>query len=428
MKTVKSASFLLGALALIWPAQFNAAAANAPASLYAKRDTWSETLIASRQTVLRWQSDHLDEAATRELTGIWGRFSADFPSPARWISRDTGTGKELSWLVEKAGQPILEPLIRRALSSTGRTPKDFSNQIDHLRSRQLSGDDAPWFDLYSRLCHFRDCLPALDRIWVLDVRRRVQSECEQFLSEPGLIEASWKTLHGRLERINEALGSGVPFDLSTARDSIENLAETSPSFLSNKEELIGALKEQQPRWQEWLETAAQGQEQALDQLGTVAEEIRQFRRDLLLAHLAMKAFLRVPGNYDLDQEWEGQFEVLQHDLGNRAHFARVVKETFRAEALVLESDRDPADVVLRRASALLADLENPTPPRREPDSTTELARKLAELREVNSQIDLCDREARYLLFANACRVRREIAFRNPLLNFEEILFIKRHRA
>ena len=57
------------------------------------------------------------------------------------------------------------------------------------------------------------------------------------------------------------------------------------------------------------------------------------------------------------RELESQYEALLHDLGNRTHFARVAHETLRPEALILASDRDPLDVVLRRTAALVADLK-----------------------------------------------------------------------
>ena len=43
-------------------------------------------------------------------------------------------------------------------------------------------------------------------------------------------------------------------------------------------------------------------------------------------------------------------------------------------------------------------------------------------------MDVKHAEARYALFANACRVRRQIALRNPLLDFDQLVFIKHHRA
>ena len=78
----------------------------------------------------------------------------------------------------------------------------------------------------------------------------------------------------------------------------------------------------------------------------------------------------IPGHLvrqlDLEEEWEGQFVALQHDLANRASFDRVAPQTLRPEALILPGDRDPADVVLRRTAALLADLSAPGDRRAKP--------------------------------------------------------------
>ncbi|MGA2502174.1 MAG: hypothetical protein ABSH20_30895, partial [Tepidisphaeraceae bacterium] len=137
---------------------------------------------------------------------------------------------------------------------------------------------------------------------------------------------------------------------------------------------------------------------------------------------------------DLEKEWESQFEALQHDLHNRPHFTKVAAQTQRRESLVLDGDRDPADVVLRRTAALLAELKRaapastggtPVPPGA---AWAALEKELAELQAVSAQIKPENADARYLLFADACRLRRQIALRNPLLDFDRLLFIKRHRA
>ena len=62
-------------------------------------------------------------------------------------------------------------------------------------------------------------------------------------------------------------------------------------------------------------------------------------------------------------EEDRQFAMLADDLTHRDAFRRVAAQTFRPEALILDSDRDPLDVILRRAEALLADLRRmPKPP------------------------------------------------------------------
>ncbi len=123
-------------------------------------------------------------------------------------------------------------------------------------------------------------------------------------------------------------------------------------------------------------------------------------------------------------EWQRQFACLQADLGNRARFKQVAGQTFRPDSLIHESDRDPADVVLRRAAVLLADLKRlSTAP-----GLAEAEKELSRLQKTNAAIDPKQADARYALFTNACRVRRRIAFYNPLLDFRELLFINRHRA
>ena len=122
-------------------------------------------------------------------------------------------------------------------------------------------------------------------------------------------------------------------------------------------------------------------------------------------------------------ETDLQFAALKQDLRNRAHFARVAAQTYRPEALIHESDRDPVDVVLRRTAALLADLQRTS-------AAPELApleKELDKLRADGATTAVEDAEARLALFGEVCRVRRKIALSNPLLDFDKILFIKRHR-
>ena len=102
-------------------------------------------------------------------------------------------------------------------------------------------------------------------------------------------------------------------------------------------------------------------------------------------------------------ELDVQFAVLQHDLGNRAHFDQVASETFRPEALIQPSDRDPVDVVLRRTAALLADLKRMHPA---PDLGG-LEAELGRLREREPEgRRRRHKAARRALFEEICRVRR----------------------
>jgi hypothetical protein len=122
--------------------------------------------------------------------------------------------------------------------------------------------------------------------------------------------------------------------------------------------------------------------------------------------------------FDTLRELIGQF---QKDATVRKRWQVAAVQTFRSESLILATDRDPTDVVLRRAAALLEHLKSM---RGAPDFSVEEAR-LAQLRIDNARISLDDSDGRHRLLERVLRLRRKIAFSNPLLDFDRILFIKR---
>ena len=144
-------------------------------------------------------------------------------------------------------------------------------------------------------------------------------------------------------------------------------------------------------------------------------------------------------------ELDHQFAALQYDIQQRVVLSKatgervwngtsyiptqrstaeeIASQTFNSTALVLESDRDPADMVLRRTSALLADLKNLAGAH-----VAAFDAPLAGLQQAVADTPVSDTEARRALHHEICRIRRQIAFANPLLNFRDLVFIKRHRA
>jgi hypothetical protein len=95
------------------------------------------------------------------------------------------------------------------------------------------------------------------------------------------------------------------------------------------------------------------------------------------------------------------------------------EQAWKKDALILPSDRDPADIVLRRTEALLKDLQGMKGVR---DLTPERM-ELSELRRQVEQVTAGDTALRRALHVKCCEVRRRIAFANPLLDFDKILFI-----
>ncbi|MHC5058678.1 MAG: HzsA-related protein, partial [Planctomycetota bacterium] len=96
---------------------------------------------------------------------------------------------------------------------------------------------------------------------------------------------------------------------------------------------------------------------------------------------------------------------------------RVEREALRREALILSTDRTPVDIILRRTRALLDDIVRMP---KSPDLSSERS-ALEALAGRNR--DGLDDAARRALFAEARALRRRIAFRNPLLNFDRIVFL-----
>jgi len=104
--------------------------------------------------------------------------------------------------------------------------------------------------------------------------------------------------------------------------------------------------------------------------------------------------------------------------------AEVASQVFERAALIWPEDRDPADVVVRRTAALLADLQTTAAPAK----LAALPAALAQLQQAVRDTPVTDAPARRKLFDAACALRRRIALANPLLDFDRIVFIKRHRA
>ncbi len=144
-------------------------------------------------------------------------------------------------------------------------------------------------------------------------------------------------------------------------------------------------------------------------------------------------------------ELDHQFTSLQYDIQQRAVLSQatgervwngtsyvptqrstaeeIASQVFHRSALILESDRDPADIVLRRTRALLDDLRGWAG-----NKLAAFETPLAKLQQAVADTPVTDTDARRALHHEICRIRRQIAFANPLLDFQDIVFIKRHRA
>ena len=149
----------------------------------------------------------------------------------------------------------------------------------------------------------------------------------------------------------------------------------------------------------------------------------EFRSKRVPARVATRAQSPVAaGKLLTEADW--QHYALAYDIRNRRRFEAYLPQTSNPAASVLPDDRDPTDIVLRRTAALLADLKQ------EPGAKglAAMGTELKQLREAAGKIDVAQADERRKIFDTALELRRRIAFANPLLNFDKLLFITRHRS
>lgn len=116
-----------------------------------------------------------------------------------------------------------------------------------------------------------------------------------------------------------------------------------------------------------------------------------------------------------------EFSELQVQLAthSRWNLPRLKKESLRPEALILESDKTPVDIVYRRTLALLKYLQAlPSAP--------DLGSEAAALQKIQPLAGETLTEQRKR-FTQLTALRRRIAFKNPLLDFDKIVFLKHNK-
>ncbi|NWK54651.1 hypothetical protein HW115_03450 [Verrucomicrobiaceae bacterium N1E253] len=124
-------------------------------------------------------------------------------------------------------------------------------------------------------------------------------------------------------------------------------------------------------------------------------------------------------------EPNSEYATLQHALKHQGPksdgYPRLKKEAFRQESLILASDQSPCDVILRRTQALLNHL-------RQMKNAPDLDEEQSELDTLALQVNKqASGESDPKLFDQLCHIRRRIALKNPLLDFDQILFLKHHK-
>lgn len=114
----------------------------------------------------------------------------------------------------------------------------------------------------------------------------------------------------------------------------------------------------------------------------------------------------------------GRLEALRSGKLSMSKFAKL-ECVHNEESLIYPTDRDPTDIVIRRIRALWNDLSKDG---NLPVKQYEQA--LIELEKVIRSTPVTSADTRKGLYFQACALRRKIAFSNPLLDFDKLVFIK----
>jgi len=215
------------------------------------------------------------------------------------------------------------------------------------------------------------------------------------------------------------------------------------------------------RWAQLREPLLQNPEDARSQVVRLVQGYAVLRDRVRFGLRSVDEALTEFTLLDMKSEWEEQLSNVYAELKQREWYRKpaVTRQALRGASLIFDSDCDPTDVVLRRTRALLDELRLTCGLRcgRSPDRATRMDRwspgsretsgqryrrgrrpaphadslgaheaRLRRLEQMANTIPPRLRDARHLLFFEVCRLRRCIAFSNPLLDFDRSLFVKRH--
>ena len=129
-----------------------------------------------------------------------------------------------------------------------------------------------------------------------------------------------------------------------------------------------------------------------------------------------KSIINAPPVINREDEYSYTFHQLKTGIP-----ARRAAQALRTESTFLDTDKNPVDVVLRRTKALMEHLmQLPNAPN--------LAQETLEFVEIEKAYhrDIAEESKLRELFSQITDLRDRVALRNPLIDFTDILFIKRH--
>ena len=125
----------------------------------------------------------------------------------------------------------------------------------------------------------------------------------------------------------------------------------------------------------------------------------------------------------LQSMWEGEYRRLEEEIAEYPLWYGTMdtSDVANMHAVIRSDDRHPLDVLLRRTKALFLAIDSI-------DSDHGIDSLYLKVQAIEKLVDTVSPELRKELFFETCRLRRAIAFGNPLLDFTDIVFVEKVRT
>jgi len=119
---------------------------------YVRKDTWIETMLASREGFKAEQvsADQLN----KQYQKILQRLMADFPVQTDWMLQDT-VNNPRPWFDAEESTKIEMQMIRAVLEELGPDGKELLTELNRLAGANIPANDEKWLELYVKSCEMR---------------------------------------------------------------------------------------------------------------------------------------------------------------------------------------------------------------------------------------------------------------------------------
>lgn len=128
-----------------------------------------------------------------------------------------------------------------------------------------------------------------------------------------------------------------------------------------------------------------------------------------------------------ERDWAEEYAFLEKEItklkANHFNLERLEKEAARSSSVYKTTDQTPFDITLRRTKALLEHLQHEYENKPLPPALKQSTENLAAWEQAYTQKKPATPEAALTSYSELCKIRRKLAFSNPLLNFDKITFL-----